>query len=111
MDQILCRNGPAMEAVLRDHQNVERVVCGHHHRAMTVRFGGTIGMVVPSVAHQVWLELRPDRPNRFVMEPPAIAIHCFTPATGMVSHLLPTGDFGEPFDVIESADYPGRSGH
>jgi 3',5'-cyclic AMP phosphodiesterase CpdA len=60
MDRINCRNGAAMAAVLRRFDNVERVVCGHHHRPITVRWGGTIGSVAPSTAHQVSLDLAPD---------------------------------------------------
>jgi 3',5'-cyclic-AMP phosphodiesterase len=43
MDRINCRNGASMAAVLRRFDNIERVVCGHHHRPITVRWGGTIG--------------------------------------------------------------------
>src|SRR5882757_1479094 len=66
MDRINCRNGQAMSGVLRRVDNIERVVCGHHHRPITVRWGGTVGSVAPSTAHQVTLDLIPDNRTTFV---------------------------------------------
>jgi 3',5'-cyclic AMP phosphodiesterase CpdA len=68
------------------YPNVERVICGHVHRPMFVRFGGTIASAVPAPAHQVGLDLRDDAPSAFVMEPPAYALHRYDPTTGMVTH-------------------------
>ena len=62
---------------------------------------------MPSSAHQVALDLRPDEPNRFIMEPPAFAVHTWRPDTGVVTHVVPTGHYGAPFDVIETPEYPG----
>ncbi len=58
------------------YANVERVLCGHHHRPVTVRWAGTIGSVAPSTAHQVTLDLIPDdSPATFTMEPPGLQLH------------------------------------
>ncbi|MCA3920224.1 phosphodiesterase, partial [Burkholderia sp.] len=40
-----------LDALLRGHPNVERVLCGHVHRTMFTRFGGTLASAVPSPAH------------------------------------------------------------
>ncbi|MFT4064007.1 phosphodiesterase [Paraburkholderia sp.] len=76
-----------LAALIGAHPNVERVICGHVHRSMFVRFGGTIASAIPSPAHQVALDLRDDAPSEFVMEPPAYALHRYDPATGLVTHL------------------------
>ena len=68
------------------YPNVERVICGHVHRPIFVRFGGTIASAVPSPAHQVALDLRENAPSGFMMEPPAFALHRYDPATGIVTH-------------------------
>jgi 3',5'-cyclic-AMP phosphodiesterase len=68
------------------YANVERVICGHVHRPMFVRFGGTIASAVPSPAHQVALDLREDAPSGFMMEPPAYALHRYDAANGVVTH-------------------------
>jgi 3',5'-cyclic AMP phosphodiesterase CpdA len=75
-----------LEALIARYPNVERVICGHVHRPMFVRFGGTIACAVPAPAHQVALDLRDDAPSAFMMEPPAYALHHYDPATGIVTH-------------------------
>jgi len=75
-----------VEALVARHPNVERVICGHVHRPMFARFGGTIASAVPSPAHQVTLDLRADGPSAFSLEPPAFALHRYDPRSGVVTH-------------------------
>jgi 3',5'-cyclic-AMP phosphodiesterase len=75
-----------LAALIARYPNVERVICGHVHRPMFARFGGTIASAVPSPAHQVRLDLRDNAPSSFMMEPPAFALHRYTPGTGIVTH-------------------------
>ncbi len=108
MDNINCRNGEAMADILRRHDNIERVVCGHHHRPITTRWGGTIGSVAPSTAHQVTLDLVPHgNPATFTMEPPGYQLHVWTPDAGLVTHTACVGAFPGPFPFVLDADYPG----
>src|SRR5215813_4630989 len=87
MDRINCRNGAALADLLRRFDNIERVVCGHHHRPITVRWAGTIGSVAPSTAHQVTLDLVADNsPSTFTMEPPGFHLHLWSPEAGLVTH-------------------------
>lgn len=107
MDRLGCRGGDALAAVVGRHPEIERVLSGHYHRPITVRWAGTIGFAAPSTGHQVVLDLRPGAPTRFIMEPPSFAIHTWTPAIGITTHLVPIGDFGAPFAVTLDPDYPG----
>lgn len=75
-----------LAALIARYPNVERVICGHVHRPMFVRFGGTIACAVPAPAHQVALDLRDDAPSAFMMEPPAFALHRYDAVTGIVTH-------------------------
>jgi 3',5'-cyclic-AMP phosphodiesterase len=75
-----------LAALISRHPNVERVICGHVHRPMFVRFGGTIASAVPAPAHQVALDLRTDAPSAFRLEPPAFALHRYDAASGLVTH-------------------------
>jgi Icc protein len=75
-----------LAALIARYPNVERVICGHVHRPMFVRFGGTIASAVPSPAHQVALDLRENGPSAFTMEPPAFALHRYDAASGLVTH-------------------------
>jgi 3',5'-cyclic-AMP phosphodiesterase len=76
----------ALDALLRRHPNVERIVCGHVHRPITARFGGTIVWCAPSTAHQVALQLTPDGADMLVMEPPAFGLHLWRADTGLITH-------------------------
>jgi 3',5'-cyclic-AMP phosphodiesterase len=99
MDAMGLREGAAaLEAVLRHHPQVERVICGHLHRAISCRFGGTLVMTAPSTAHQIALVLTPGSPAAWRREPPGMAVHLRVGDT-VVSHLATTGDHGpiEPY--------------
>lgn len=110
MDSINCRNGVQMADLLRRYDNVERVVCGHHHRPITTRWAGTIGSVAPSTAHQVTLDLVPDgSPATFTMEPPGFHLHLWSAEAGLMTHGVVVGDFAGPFPFVLDADYPGHA--
>jgi 3',5'-cyclic AMP phosphodiesterase CpdA len=109
MDELICRTSPRFAALIRSHPEIERILCGHYHRPIQVRFAGTIGFVAPGTAHQVALDLRPGEPNRFILEPPGFAVHAWWPETGVVSHTQQIGDFGPRREFVLDADYPGQA--
>ena len=90
-----------LAALIAQYPNVERVICGHVHRPMFVRFGGTIASAVPSPAHQVALDLRDDAPSAFMMEPPAFALHHYDAASGIVTHHAYVDDAAGPYPFYE----------
>ncbi|NOV24320.1 phosphodiesterase [Cupriavidus necator] len=94
MDAQGLANADALEAVVRRHPQVERVLCGHLHRHITRRFGGTVAMTAPGPAHQVALDLDRHAPSRFRMEPPGYLLHWWHPAHGLVTHAAAIGDYG-----------------
>ena len=108
MDPLMCRTAPSFKALIGRHPEIERIVAGHYHRPITVRWAGTIGFVAPSTAHQVALDLREGEPTRWVLEPPGIALHAYRDDIGIVSHVVPVGDFGPIHDFELPADYPGQ---
>jgi 3',5'-cyclic-AMP phosphodiesterase len=94
MDAIgLLEGGPELAALLQGHPQVERLICGHLHRPITRRFGGTLAMTVPSTAHQIVLDLAPDAPPAWRMEPPGYAVHAWL-GGALVSHVVALGDHG-----------------
>jgi len=109
MDVIPCRVSPGFATLIARRPEIERVLCGHYHRSILRRFAGSIGYVVPGTAHQVALDLRPGATNQFIMEPPAFAIHVWTPELGMVTHLQPIGDYGPRRPFALDPAYPGKS--
>lgn len=96
MDEIGLVDAAPLEAIVRRHPNVERILCGHLHRPIEVRFGGTIASTCPSPAHQVLLDLAPDAQNAFVLEPPGFQLHLWDPGAGLVSHTGVIGRFDGP---------------
>lgn len=88
MDAMGCRGHAALAALLAGYPNVERVVCGHVHRAVQVRFGGTLASIAPGVAHQVAFALDEGATPSFVMEPPAFHLHLWRPKQGLVTHQI-----------------------
>ena len=111
LDGIGCRNGDRLAAILHRHDNVERVLAGHHHRPIQCRFAGTIGMVAPSTAHQVALDMRDGESMRFIMEPPAFLLHRYCPDTGIATHHAYVEPFDGPFEFALDRDYPGGQLH
>ncbi|MGE0716633.1 MAG: phosphodiesterase [Alphaproteobacteria bacterium] len=97
MDAYMCREGERMAAVVARHPQVERVLCGHVHRLMQLRWGGTLLTTAPSTATQIALALRPDAPPASWLEPPGFLLHHWREGTGLVTHLCPIGDFAGPF--------------
>ena len=91
-------------AIVERHPQIERVLCGHLHRPIHMRWRGTVVMTAPSTAHQVVLDLRPDGPLAFVMEPPAYLLHSWDAATGLITHTQYVGDFGRPFAAREGRE-------
>lgn len=106
-DSINLRSTEALADLLQRHPQVERILCGHHHRGMIGRLGHAIVVVAPSVAHQGAFDLEQDR-GRFVLEPPAYCVHVRHADGSMASHTVYVEAYPGPFHYIDNADYPGR---
>jgi Icc protein len=91
----------AFAAVIRRHPQVERILCGHLHRAIEARFAGTIACTAPSPAHQVALDLADNAVPQFRMEPPAYKLHAWTPQAGVISHTGYVGTFEGPYPFYD----------
>jgi 3',5'-cyclic AMP phosphodiesterase CpdA len=92
-----------LEALIARHPNVERVLCGHVHRSLHQRFGGTIASIAPSTAHQVVLDLHADAPSAWTLEPAAFALHYWNAGTGLVSHHVYVDQFDGPYPFFDAA--------
>jgi Icc protein len=92
----LTKGDTELAELVRRHGKVERVMCGHVHRPIQVRWAGTMASIAPSTAHQATLDFEPGAPLSMMMEPPAIALHQWRPATGLVTHVSYIGDFDGP---------------
>jgi 3',5'-cyclic AMP phosphodiesterase CpdA len=88
MDQIRLLDGAdALARILSSHRQVQRLITGHVHRPVNFTFSGVPCQIAPSVAHQVALDLTPDGAAMFNLEPPAILLHRWDDAHGLVTHM------------------------
>lgn len=101
MDIIGLDNAEPLRVLVRQHQNIQRIVCGHLHRDITIRFAGTIAATCPSVSHQVALDLRPNGPSAFVMEPPAYQLHHWSESEGLRTHTAYIEEFRGPYPFFD----------
>jgi len=107
MDGINLRNADAFGAVVARHGQVERILCGHHHRPITARFAGTLVQVAPSTAHQVCFDLGDESPEHFVMEPTSYLVHQWSADAGVVSHGVYVETYPGPYPFVLDPSYPG----
>jgi 3',5'-cyclic AMP phosphodiesterase CpdA len=101
MDVIGLNGAEALGALVERHPQIERILCGHLHRPIQVRWRGTLAATAPSTAHQVVLDLRPGADGAFALEPPGYQLHVWTPEAGIVSHTTYVGKFDGPHPFVE----------
>ena len=109
MDRINLHDRVAFTEVIARHKQVERIICGHHHRPIVTRVAHAIASIAPSVAHQVELTLDPHDPGAFLFEPPAFQLHRWTPEDGIVSHTAYVEHYDGPYPFVNDPEYPGAA--
>jgi len=97
MDRAGLRDTDAFAAVVARHPQIERILCGHLHRAIDRRFASTVAGTAPSTAHQIRFDIRSGAPLGFVFEPPGYQLHLWREDSGLVSHTAVFGDWPGPY--------------
>ncbi len=77
----------ALGTVVARHSQIVGISCGHIHRAMNLRWAGTVVNVAPSSAFHYPLKFRATGKLAPVLEPPACLMHHWTRNAELVSHL------------------------
>jgi 3',5'-cyclic-AMP phosphodiesterase len=109
MDKVGLLGGRSeLRDIVARHPNIERILCGHLHRAIDVRFAGTIASTCPAPAHQVSLDLSPDAPSQFEMEPPGYRIHAWHPTQCLVTHTAHIGNWDGPYPFYDEGGLIGK---
>jgi 3',5'-cyclic AMP phosphodiesterase CpdA len=103
MDRFGLAEAAAFAEIVARHPQIERILCGHLHRAIDRRFAGTVAGTAPSTAHQIRLNLSPGAPLRFMLEPPGYQLHVWREDGGLVSHTAVFGDWAGPYPFRASA--------
>jgi 3',5'-cyclic-AMP phosphodiesterase len=105
MDEIgLLHGATELELLVAQYPNIERVICGHLHRSIQVRFGGSIASTAPSPAHQVCLDLSPQAPSAWTLEPPGFALHALPASGPLVTHTVAVGPYPGPYPFHEAGE-------
>ncbi|KEA63416.1 3',5'-cyclic-nucleotide phosphodiesterase [Marinobacterium lacunae] len=102
MDRQRLMDSAGLAAVISRHPQVERVLCGHLHRSIQQRFAGSLACCCPGTAHQVVLDIDPDAPAHFVLEPPGYLLHVWTPEQAMITHMGMIEHFDGPYPFFDS---------
>lgn len=103
MDRIgLLEGSQELETILSNRSNIQRVICGHLHRTIYTRFGGTVASTAPSPAHQVCLDLQEDAVSAWNLEPPGFHLHAWSGNGALLTHVVPVGSFDGPYPFHEN---------
>ena len=97
MDAMGLNTGAAEFArLVARYPNVERILCGHLHRAIEARVGNALAMTCPATCHQIVLALGERGPEAFTLEPPGYRLHYWN-GSQLVTHTAAIGDFPGPY--------------
>ncbi|MGF1700212.1 phosphodiesterase [Photobacterium makurazakiensis] len=100
MDVQNLKNADELKAVLKQHPQVKGIVAGHLHRPISATWADIPVWVGPSHSHSVTLDLDPEAPSSFSMEPPAIRLFTLGEDT-IVSHLSYIKDSEGPYPFFD----------
>jgi 3',5'-cyclic AMP phosphodiesterase CpdA len=88
-DDIGLRNGKRFADVIARHRQVERIICGHHHRGVLGQVGQVPAIVAPSTAWAYSDAFHPEQPvARVTKEQPGWVLHAWDQKTGFASHFM-----------------------
>lgn len=96
MDVQRLENADAFLDVVARHSQVRHIACGHVHRASQCVMRGIGVSIGPNAAHSVTLDLDPQGPSSFTLEPPALRIFRLGEDGTVVTHLSFVGEFDGP---------------
>ncbi|MPQ85947.1 phosphodiesterase [Pseudomonas sp. MAFF 730085] len=102
MDQEPFINADAFEHVVARHPQVERLLCGHLHRPLQRRFGGSFSCVCPGTSHQIVLDLKDAAPAHFNLEPAGYLLHRWDAQHGLISHNGVFGEYPGPYPFYDA---------
>jgi 3',5'-cyclic AMP phosphodiesterase CpdA len=95
--------GGAMAEIVVGHPQVERVLCGHVHRPVQLRWAGTVASIAPSTAYQFSLNLTAGAKLAFTMEPPGVPLLLWRPDTGLIGHMGYPDAYPGPFPTRDAS--------
>lgn len=92
-----------LQTIVQRYSNIEHILCGHVHRPVSVRFGGTVASIAPSPAHQVCLDLSANGPSSWTLEPAAYRMFHWIEGQGLINHLAYVENFDGPYPFYDES--------
>lgn len=102
MDVQNCGNGNAFGELIKRHDQVFQILCGHVHRPIHTQWCGVTVTIAPSSSHYVALDLRNSSPADFNLEPPTVQLHQWRNNQELISHLSFIGRFDGPHPFYDA---------
>jgi 3',5'-cyclic-AMP phosphodiesterase len=105
MDRMNLRDADQFATIVRRHERVRLIACGHVHRATFTSFAEVPTTICPAPNHAVDLDLAEARAPSFRVEPPAFHLHAWFeggPFGTVVTHTVPIGQFDGPHPFFGS---------
>lgn len=88
-DQIGLHDAPLLREVVARHPQVERIICGHHHRVVIGQLAHAPVIVAPSTSWAYGLAMRQGQPIApHTGEQPGWMLHAWTREGGFASHFM-----------------------
>lgn len=94
--QNLCLGKEGFKEIIKKHNNIVGIACGHVHRSTHTLWANTIVSTAASSSHQVVLNLEKNGKAEFILEPPSVQLHYFKENSTLVTHTSFIGDFDGP---------------
>jgi Predicted phosphohydrolases len=91
-----------LEAIVSKSKNIQGIFCGHLHRPIFSRWGGSIAVVAPSITMQRTLTLNNGMRKETIGEPVSIPLYLWRQGSELICHLSFIGTFGDPFPLIKA---------
>lgn len=88
MDDMKLGNPNGLAEILSAHPHVLGLACGHVHRSVFTTWAGLPACICPSPAHQIHLDMRPDSPLAWTLEPGGFLLHHAAEGV-LTSHVVP----------------------
>jgi len=105
MDRMNLRDADQLATIVRRHERIRLIACGHVHRATFTSFAEVPTTICPAPNHAVDLDLAEARAPSFRVEPPAFHLHAWFeggPFGTVVTHTVPVGQFDGPHPFFGS---------
>jgi 3',5'-cyclic AMP phosphodiesterase CpdA len=77
-----------LSAIVKKYMNIERLICGHIHLQVNVRWHGTVISTAPSTGMELVLDLTMKRESEFILEAPGYQLHYWTPQDNLITHTV-----------------------